>query len=316
MRGQLHDGDLPLGARVAISPGVSIELAGLVLAAGMGTRIAVLSALRPKPLLPVGRSTPLARAAASLRRAGAERVVANASHRAFDVVTAGEAMAIEIVVEEGGPLGTAGGLAAARPRLGAGRVAIWNGDIVTDLDVGALVRALDASTHAIAALGVRGRERKGVGNVGVDASGRVVRLRDRSFGDEAFGAWFTGVHVVDRVVVERAPRRGCLVADVYFPLLAEGAELRAIEGATRWHDVGDLESYLEANVDLLDGARAMVGEGATIGPSIELDRVVVGDGARVEGSGVLSEVVVWPGARAVAPLSRAIVVDDATVVRV
>jgi mannose-1-phosphate guanylyltransferase len=304
-----------------------VQLDAFILAAGFGTRISALSRLRPKPLLPLGSTTPLARAVERLRAAGAGRIVANAAHLSEQIVAAGGVLGIEVVVE-GAPSGTAGGLAAARGRLRADRVAVWNGDIVADLDVGALVRALDephVAGPARAALAVHDRRTPGHGNVGVAADGRIVRLRGVSFpalGEEAYGALFSAVHVLDRGLVERAPREGCLVGDLYLPALAEGAFLRAVPWDGAWHDIGDVGSYLAANLALLD-ARAGAGAhpalafaGASIAPGVELRRSIVGAGACVEGDGVLEEVVVWPGAQARAPLSRAIVVGDGAVVEV
>ena len=291
------------------------SLAGFVLAAGAGTRIAALSRLRAKPLLPVGSTTPFARAVSALRAAGAGQVVANAAHRAEDLVVAGHACDVDVHVEPGGPFGTAGGLAGVRAMLDdAERVAIWNGDVVADVDLGALLAAMDQEREACAALAVRRLGARGTGNVGLDEGGRVVRLRGESFGDEAHGAEFAAVHVLDRRVVGRAPSRGCLVGDVYLPLLAEGANVRAVACVGRWHDVGDLRSYLAANVDLLDGAAAMVGDGALVDPAISLASTVIGAGARVEGYGDLREIVVWPGCVARAPRSRAIVVEGGLVV--
>ncbi len=291
----------------------SVPLAGFVLAAGLGTRIGALSRRRPKPLLPVGLETPLSLAVSALRAGGAQTVVANASHLAEQVVDAGRRLEIDVVVERDGPLGTAGGLAAARPRLDADAVAIWTGDIVADLDVAALHAALEGP--ALAALAVRDLRAPGQGNVGLDEDGRVVRLRDRSFGRETRGASFAAVHVVSREIVARAPSRGCLVGDVYLPLLEAGARLVAVPTDGRWHDIGDVPSYLAANLATIDEReKGLVGRGAVVAPGIELDRAVLGEAARVDGAGLVREAVVWPGVRATAPLARAIVVADAEIV--
>lgn len=288
-----------------------MSLAGFVLAAGLGTRIGALSRLRPKPLLPIGPTTAFARAVAALRAAGAEPIVANAAHLADQIVAAGRALEVRVVVEERGPYGTAGGLAHARAELGtAEAVAVWNGDIVADVDVGALVHA---RASAEAALAVRGREAIGRGNVGVAEDGRIVRLRDRSFavaGTEAFGAWFAAVQVLGRALVDAAPARGCLVGDLLIPALSRGVPVVAVPYDGPWHDVGDVDSYLAANVQL----GVHVGDDAVIGPGVVLERSVIGARSSVEGTGVLREVVVWPGARARAPLSGAIVIDSGEVV--
>lgn len=288
-----------------------MSLAGFVLAAGLGTRIGALSRFRPKPLLPIGLGTSFERAVAALRAAGASPIVANASHLSEQVVSAGRALGVEVVVERDGPYGTAGGVAHARALLDADAIAVWNGDIVADVDVRAL-HALLRSASAVAALAVRGRAPVGGGNVGVAEDGRIVRLRNQSIGTEAFGAWFAAVQVLDRTLVARAPDRGCLVGDLLIPALAEGARVVALDYAGPWHDVGDPPSYLAAN--LAEGTR--VAEGAMVAPGVNLQRVIVGKGARVEGAGVLADVVVWPGARAVAPLRSAVVVDSGEVVHV
>lgn len=288
-----------------------MSLAGFVLAAGLGTRIGALSRFRPKPLLPIGLRTSFERAVVALRAAGASPIVANASHLSEQVVAAGRALGVEVVVESDGPYGTAGGVAHARGLLDAAAVAVWNGDIVADVDVGAL-HALLRSASASAALAIRGREPAGRGNVGIGEGGRVVRMRDQRFGIEVFGAWFAAVQVLDRALVARAPERGCLVGDVLIPVLSEGAHVVALDYDGPWHDVGDPPSYLAAN--LAEGTR--VAEDAVVAPDVKLQRVIVGRGARIEGAGVLADVVVWPGARAVAPLRSAVVVDSGEVVHV
>ena len=285
------------------------SVAGMVLAAGKGTRIGALSRLRPKPLLPVGDSTPFARAVGAMRAAGVSAIAANAAHRADDVVEAGRALGVEVVVEEGGPFGTAGGVAAARPSLDADRVVIWNGDVVARVDLERLIDAVERDV--VAALAVLRVGAAGTGNVGLDERGRVVRLRDRSFARETNGAEFAAVHVVARSIVARAPERGCMVGDVYLPMLREGAHLRAVACVDRWHDVGDLASYLAANVE-----HAFTAPDVTIPREITVDRCALGAGARVVGEGALREVVVWPGCTARAPLERAVVVDGDEIISV
>lgn len=273
-------------------------MVGFILAAGLGTRIAALSRLMPKPLLPVGLSTPFDRAVDALRAGGCTRIVANASHLAPMIVA--HARDVEVVVEEGGPFGTAGGLHNINID---DDVAIWNGDIVADIDVGVLRAAMKGA----AVLAVRGREPVGRGNVGVDATGRIVRLRDKSFGAETHGAWFAAVQIMERSLVRAAPARGCLVGDVLIPALARGICITAMDTSGAWHDVGDPKSYLEANV-----ANPVVAKSARI-DNVVLQDCVVGEHAVVTGRGALTRVVVWPNARAVAPLSNAIVTTEGVV---
>ena len=277
----------------------------MVLSAGLGTRLRPLTEHTAKPLVPVGDRPALAHVLDHLRAAGVPRVVVNAHHLAGQVVAFARAQPGDVrVSEEAELLGTAGGIAHARGLLGEGDVLVWNGDILADVDVGALVRAHEA----VATLVVQPLAR-GEGAVGLDGQGRVVRLRSERFGDETRGGQFLGIHVLGAALRERLASPGGLVEDVLVPALARGEVVRAFEFHGAWHDIGTLESYREANLAWLAarGLASWVAPDARVASSVSLDRSLVGAGAVVEGEGSLARCIVWPGARAVAPMHDRIV---------
>lgn len=277
----------------------------MVLSAGLGTRLRPLTEHTAKPLVPVGDRPALAHVLDHLRAAGVPRVVVNAHHLASQVVAFARAQAGDVrVSEEAELLGTAGGIAHARGLLGEGDVLVWNGDILADVDVGALVRAHES----VATLVVQPLAR-GEGAVGLDGQGRVVRLRTERFGDETRGGQFLGIHVLGAALRERLVSPGGLVEDVLVPALARGEVVRAFEFHGAWHDIGTLESYREANLAWLAarGLASWVAPDARVASSVSLDRSLVGAGAVVEGEGSLARCIVWPGARAVAPMHDRVV---------
>jgi mannose-1-phosphate guanylyltransferase len=289
----------------------------MVLAAGLGTRLRPLTDLRAKPLVPVGDRPALAHVLDRLRAAGVPRVVVNAHHHA-DQLRAFVAEHPDVALsEERELLGTAGGIAHAKELLGAGDVLLWNADILADVDVPALLaahalqgvaRARDGRDHAT--LLVQGLA-AGQGSVGIDEAGRVVRLRLQRFGAEARGAEFLGVHVLGAALRARLPERGGLIEDVYLPALARGAELWTQPFAGRWHDIGTVASYLDANLAWLEarGLTRWVGPRARVAEGVVLDHAVIGEGASVVGAGTLRRCVVWPGAAAKAPLRDEVVTE-------
>ncbi len=103
-------------------------LDGFLLAAGLGTRMGVLSACLPKPAWPL-RGRPLLQwGAEALRRAGAARIACNAHllpDRLRDVAEGLE------VCDEPTLLGSAGGLRHALGRVEA-ELLVWNADIWAD----------------------------------------------------------------------------------------------------------------------------------------------------------------------------------------
>jgi mannose-1-phosphate guanylyltransferase len=289
-------------------------LPAMVLAAGLGTRLRPLTEVYPKPLVPVGDRSVLAHAVDRLRRAGATRLVVNAHYLPERVASAARALEVGVSLEQE-LLGTAGGVAQARALLGEGPVLLWNGDIVADVDPAGLVESHEAS-GAEATLVVMPRARD-EGNVGIDAEGRVVRLRREAVGPEARSADFACVHVLGDALRRGLPARGCLVADVYIPALRRGATLRVVEHRGPWHDIGSVASYVDANVAWLRARRAdrWVAPGAAVGTGVVLEESLVHAGATVEGWGALSRCVVWGGAVAVAPLGDAVVLPGGIVAR-
>ncbi len=287
-------------------------LPAMILAAGLGTRLRPLTDFLPKPLVPVGDRSVLAHAVEGLRRASVGRLAVNAFHLPAAVEDAAGRLEVEVSTEHE-LLGTAGGVAHAKGLLGPGSVVIWNGDVVADVAIEALVRAHEALAPeaTLVVMPRPGRE----GNVGLDDEGRVVRLRQDSVGPEVRSADFACVQVLGGDLRATLPGRGCLVADVYIPALRRGATLRAIEHAGAWHDIGSLAAYLEANIAWLRAraTRTWVGPGAGVAPTVTLEEAVVGAGASVTGSGHVARSVVWPGAHARASLEHAIVLADRVV---
>jgi mannose-1-phosphate guanylyltransferase len=283
-------------------------LPAMVLAAGLGTRLRPLTDHRAKPLVPVGDRPALAHVLERLHAAGVSRAVVNAHHHTDQVSAFVRAVAWDVrVSEERDLLGTAGGIAHAGGLLGEGDVLVWNADILADVDVRALVAA-HGRRPSEATLLVQPMD-AGQGAVGVDADGRIVRLRTERFGDEHEGGQFLGVHVLGAAVRRRAPPIGGLIEDVLIPALARGETLRVHPFEGQWHDIGTVDSYLAANVAWLEarGAASWVALGATVAAGVALDRAVVGEGATVSGSGAVVRSVVWSGAHATAPLDGAVV---------
>jgi len=286
-----------------------MAMAVMVLSAGLGTRLSPLSTWLAKPLVPVGDRPALAHVLERSRSFGGP-IVVNAHHQAAKVAAFLERTAPNVLLsQEKELLGTAGGVQRALGKLGDENVLVWNADILAPLDVVALREAHEGgdggetrATLVVSATVARG-------NVGVDAGGRVVRLRSERVGPgEVRGVDFLGVQVIGRSLCKWLPERGGLIENFYLPRLAGGTRVDVWETRVSWRDIGTVPSYVEANVAWLEerGVSSWVAEGTDVIPSVELASSVVGEGASVAGEGQLERCVVWPGARAVAPLQKAV----------
>jgi mannose-1-phosphate guanylyltransferase len=297
----------------------AVNARAMVLCAGLGSRLRPLTDELPKPLVPVGDRPLLAHIAAELARAGLERPIVNVHHLPRLFINEIEIMdAVFEVIEEPEIRGTAGGIAGARRLLsGSDAVLVWNGDVLTELPLGALLEV--AVSARAPCLAVRPCA-VGYGTVGLGADDRVVRLRGERFGDELTGGDYLGVCALPAESVAALPERGCLVGDFALPALRSGGCVRAVRShPPYWFDVGGLGSYFRANLSWLGRHFAASAQGfrapaVALEAGVTVSSCVLGRAARVSGEGELRRVVAWPGAAVRAPLQDAVVTSAGVVV--
>lgn len=286
----------------------------LVLCAGHGTRLGPLSGQLPKPMLPVGDAPQLAHVLARLAEQGFDRAVVNTHHLPGAFAALASSGVTVLFSRESELRGTGGALGFARSLLEP-PVVVWNGDILARPDLRPLLERARCDGICLLARPTGAGQ---PGTLGLDAAGRVVRLRQERFGTEVLGADYVGILALGAELLARAPERGCLVADVCLPWLRSGRVIPTLAYDGPWADIGSLASYHRVNLDWLEqrGLHAHVAADAQVDDRVELRHSLVHARARVVGQGALLRCVVFRGAQAVAPLSDAIVLENGQVVRV
>ncbi|NUS72578.1 MAG: nucleotidyl transferase [Corynebacteriales bacterium] len=213
----------------------------VVLAAGLGTRLAPLTTLRPKPLCPIGNSTPLDDA---LTRAGSLQVAVNASWLADQVREhVGDRAHIS---HEPTPLGTAGAIGKLNDWIDGRDVTIYNADAyirgeIPDLDAEAIT--------------VDGRS--------ADPDEPILLVvRDDERGD--FGPWrFIGIsHLPAKYAAKLQAVPSGLYAEVWRKAATRG-RLQLVPFHGTFYDCGTPRDYLMANLHASGGA-SVVGHGADV----------------------------------------------------
>lgn len=292
-----------------------MTVAGMILCAGLGTRLRPLTALVPKPAVPVC-GVPLVRwSLGLLAGAGVRRAVVNVHHlpeaMAAEAGAAAAALGVELLVSREPVIaGTGGALREARPLLeGADAVVVVNGDVLFDVDLGAALVAHAASgalaTMALLPMPAGGR----YAAVELDEGGRVRRIAGRfGPGGEGLTPWhFPGVHVLSPALLDRVPAAPFEVdvnRDVYPPLMARGL-VRGLVTCGYWNDLGAPDRYLAANLDVAAGRVPLarfglapppaIAPGALVEPGAVVRDAVVGAGCRVPAGARVERAVLWPG---------------------
>jgi len=285
----------------------------VVLVGGEGTRLRPLTYKTPKQLLPVANVPMIAH--------DVDHVVLSMGYRPDAFHTAypdGHCAGVSITYAvEPEPMGTAGGIGfAARFAEIDDTFIVVNGDVLTDLDIGALV-AFHRARGGQATISLTPvDDPSAFGVVPTFDDGRVEAFVEKPPKDEApTNLINAGTYVLEPSVIEAIPEgRAVSIERETFPSLVGEGALYAMASEGYWVDAGTPPTYLRANLDL-KGDPVLVGAGAVIDPSAVItDSVIgpgacVGAGARVAESVVLAGAVVEPGAS----LARRIVDTDAIV---
>jgi mannose-1-phosphate guanylyltransferase len=281
----------------------------MILCAGFGQRLRPLTDELPKPLLPVGDRSVLAHIARWLRAAGRLGAVANTHWLPEKFININDDLGFTLdLIHEPVIRGVAGAVAGARPWLEA-PVVVWSGDIMIEAPpIDELVARATASGELCLAVAPA----RGAGTVGLDAAGRVVRVRGEVHGTEVRAADYVSLFAAGERTLKELPEHGCLIGDYCLPRMRRGEPIETCSFGGRWWDIGTPASYLRANLDWLASNAAEqrashVGPGARVAGAVILESSVIGAGATITGSGRLESCVIWPGSSVAAPLSRAIV---------
>jgi mannose-1-phosphate guanylyltransferase len=288
----------------------------IVLVGGEGTRLRPLTNSTPKPALTLVDRPFLAYMIEWLAGHGVTEVVLACGFLP-DVLRealAGEeeraGVRISYVVEPE-PLGTAGAIRFAADDLGDDldeRFLALNGDVLTDLDLTALLRAHE-EWDAAATIGLHPVEDSSAfGLVETAARGEVLAFAEKT-GRAVPGEVNAGMYALTRPVLDLVPpgENVSIERDV-FPRLA-GAGLHGLLLDGYWMDIGTPERYLRASWDILEGRVA-----TRVEPS-EPD-VLVDPGAAVDATATIGpRAIVGPGCRvgAGAVVAGSVMLDDSTV---
>jgi mannose-1-phosphate guanylyltransferase len=231
----------------------------IVLVGGEGTRLRPLTERLPKPALTLVDRPFLAYMIEWLADHGVDEVILACGFLP-DVLR--EALAEEEeragaeirYVAEPEPLGTAGGIRHAADQLGdrlGDRFLALNGDVLTDLDVGALLRAHEERS-ARATIGLYPVEdASAYGLVRRGPGGEVVEFAEKT-GRREPGEVNAGIYALDRSVLDLIPpgRKISIERDVFPRLVGEGLQAVPLEGY--WMDIGTPQRYLQATWDILE----------------------------------------------------------------
>ena len=272
----------------------------VILAGGEGTRLRPLTLRVPKPVVPVVDRPFLRHQLDLLARASISEIVFSVAYqpeRIQAVFGDGTAFGrrIHYAVEET-PLGTGGAVKNAERHLDDTTV-VFNGDVLTDVDLPAVVRAHRESGAKATLVLTPVPNPAAYGLVETDASGRVKSFIEKPSDPSQIttDTINAGIYVLDTSTLALMPTgQNHSIERAFFPaLLRRGDLVRAWVHRGYWIDIGTPEKYLQVHRDILQARFPVPLEGeprqggwahstARIDAGAELEgRFYVGPGCRI-----------------------------------
>lgn len=293
-------------------------LEAVMLVGGKGTRLRPLTISAPKPMLPVAGVPVTEHQVARAKEAGVTRIVLGTSYKAevfSDYFGDGSDFGIEMrYVVEDEPLGTGGGIRNVSSALDSGPddpVIIFNGDVLTGLDIAGLVQAWRDAEADVALYLTRVDDPRAFGLVPTDAEGRVTAFLEKPETEEEIvtDQINAGCYVFKRSIIDAIPTdRPVSVERETFPgLLEGGAKVIGYVDDGYWLDLGTPLAFVQGSKDLVKGiapspavphtGENLILDGASVDPDATVsDGTVVGAGATVAAGANLQGSVLFDGA--------------------
>ncbi len=276
--------------------------------------MAPLTAVIPKPLLPVGNLPLIGYAIKLLAHHGITEVAVNLHHLGRELKAAlgdGSDYGVKITysVEEDEILGTGGGLKQMAEFLNQTFVVV-NSDTIIDVDLGEVLDSHRRS-NALSTMVLREDPRQDqFGLIEIDDDNRIQRILGQAPKNGATPAnlrplMFTGVHVMEPRFLDYIPAgvNTCVNRYGYTKALTNGEVLNGFVAERYWADFGTPSRYLRGNLDALeqkiDFPHADALAGFALTPRKDVAEVVrMGEDVQIgAGAVILPPVVLGNGAR-------------------
>ncbi len=272
----------------------------LILIGGLGSRLRPLTCTVPKPMLPVVNIPFLIYQIELIKKHGIREIglcIAYMPEAFKQYFGSGRKWGVKLhYILEKQLLGTGGAVKNAESFVDQSTL-IFNGDVLTDIDLTAFIR-FHKKAKAIASIALTKVENPTLyGVVETDKRGKISRFVEKPGLDEVTcNTINAGTYIFEPDVLDYIPHGETysLEREVFPHLLENKQKLMGYVCEGYWLDIGSWEKYLQAHSDILDNnfrtpvfsrrfsTNIIKGKNTVLGKGIEVfGRIVIGDKSRI-----------------------------------
>lgn len=281
----------------------------VILVGGLGTRLRPLTSNTPKPLLPLVNQPFIEWMLLRLRDQGVNEVVLAVQYLAERFrETLGDGSRLEMklhIVEEPEPRGTAGAVKNVEHLLD-GTTFVFNGDVMTDLDLQAMLAFHREKQSKVTISLTPVEDPTQFGLVEMDDHNRVKRFLEKPRIDEITTNLINaGTYIIEPEVLRYVPPNQFYMFERgLFPVVLQtGDGMYGFPSRAYWTDIGKPQTYLDVHHDILIGKAGYTFRGKELGNRVWLEgEAQIHPTAQVMGPVVIGDgVIIERGARVIGP---------------
>jgi len=307
----------------------------IIIAGGLGTRLRPLTLNTPKPIVPVANRALVIHQIEHLVKHGVDEVILNLHYLSHEIKKAlgdGRQWGIKIYYSiEESPLGTAGAVKNAEQFFDDGPMVVFNGDIITDLNISKMVNYHKEKKAQVTLALTEVEDPTAFGLILTDEDGRVTRFLEKPSWDMVTAKTINaGTYVIDPKIFDNVPKGKpySFERQLYPDLLEAGVLIYGYVSPAYWIDIGNPQKYKEVHKAILRGEVAVkiygtriynrvwlgkdthpdesvkfigpsiIGEKVKLGKETEIkDYVVLGDRIIIGEHCSLDRTVIWQGTK-------------------
>ncbi len=268
-----------------------------ILGAGLGTRLRPLTHVLPKPLVPIFHEPMANYALRHCQAAGVSEFAINTHHlpeswHATYPESKFNGCSLHFFHEKI-LLETGGGIQNIASFIGNDPLLIYNGDILTNIDIHQLIHQHKQSGD-LATLALRSSGE----NCNVSISGNKVSDMRNILSESPGTHQFTGIYCIQPEILQLIPPHEVVSVVPAFIELIKTEKLGAIvldEGD--WFDIGNPQAYREIHAHMRNQREDAIHPEARIHPdaSVCQKTCIIGPHVEVQAGACLKNTIVWPG---------------------
>lgn len=304
----------------------------IIMAGGFGTRLRPLTINIPKPMVPIGNLPMMEHVVALLKKHGFDEIIALVFYQSEKIKEYfGDGSHFGVTLDYVLPdedLGTAGAVRSAVDFCDE-TVLVISGDVLTDFDLGLALQFHKKQKGDVTILLTRMENPLPYGIVLTDTEDKITRFMEKPSWGEAFSDTInTGIYFLEPTTVRLIPPKTNFdfSNDLFPVMLKQNKNLLGTIAQGYWRDVGNIDEYFKAGVDLIRGkfrlpesyqkktignatvfcredtiipaeanlsGTVIIGERGFIGKGARIENSIIGDRVEIGAEAVISGSIIW-----------------------